>query len=142
MLVRLPAAQLCQWATEEFSDKTHFNKCQFIKPRVLTAVKSGGVLVTKSLSNHSFAANDRWENSQLGNWRALSSSSMGSLPWQCCRKVSMTNHGNSGQRKREGEIKTLVSICKAATVLCSSPQSAGLTFKEIMMTPKLRKRRW
>lgn len=31
----------------------------------------------------------------------------------------MTNHGNSGQRKREGKIKVLGSSCQAATVLCS-----------------------
>lgn len=98
------------------------NKCQFVKPHALTTVKSGGVLVIKSLSNHSFAAYARWENSQLGNWIALRSSSMGSLPWQCYRKVSMTNHGNSGQRNREGKIKVLVNSCQAATLLCSSPQ--------------------
>lgn len=119
------------------------NKCQFVKHRALTTVKSGGVLVTKSLSNHSFAAYARWENSQLGNWILLRSSSMSNLSWQCCRKVYMTNHGNSGQTKREGKIKVLVSSCQAVTVLCSSPQSAWLTFRETIMAPKLRKwRRW
>lgn len=67
---------------------------------------------------------------------------MCSLPWQCCRRASMTNHGDSGQKKRDGKVRVLVSRCQAATVLCSSPQSAGLTFRETMMTSKLRKRRW